>query len=566
MFDATLMEQILALVPAHHLPVFFELTTREGVTKEEWQTAIQAALDRLDGETERHQVGRLLSGFLSLEPLVPDIYRKWRPLVRDAVTFLGAHLSRAQLAAKLADQVMLPADTPLEQRLMTFIAQMPSLQKIGQMLARNRNLEPAFRTALIRLENAVQDVSPAEIRATIEQQLSEPLQTYEVHMQDVQFAEASISAAVQFTWLNPDTGRRERGVFKVLKPYVRAHLTEELNLLRDLAEFLEPRHYHAKLSQTGLRELFDEVCTHLAEEVNFPREQGNLIVALQQYANVADVRVPRLISPLSTPAITAMTEEQGVKVTDAFSFVPKKRRRVATRLVETLLATPLFAQDNDAIFHADPHAGNLFCDEKTGDLILVDWSLAQRLSREERRQLMLFILAVGLRDAQRIYAALEALSTDDLRHDQQKAILVRQHVRRFLRRLSPYSVPGIADISSLLDKLVLSDVGFSPSLLIFGKVLFTLKGVLHDLAPGVRIGPVLMWYMLSQGPAAAPPLGWLGRPVNFRFPLSRVDWMTLSWSALWYSSRVWLQCAEQVWASYPLSSAPTQGRGVGSAS
>jgi len=343
-------------------------------------------------------------------------------------------------------------------------------------------------------------------------------------------------------------------------------LTEELNLLRDLAEFLEPRHYHAKLSQTGLRELFGEVCTHLAEEVNFPREQGNLIVASQQYANVADVRVPRLISPLSTPAITAMTEEQGVKVTDAFSLAPKKRRRVATRLVETLLATPLFAQDNDAIFHADPHAGNLFCDEKTGDLILVDWSLAQRLSREERRQLMLFILAVGLRDAQRIYAALEALSTDDLRHDQQKATLVRQHVRRFLRRLSPYSVPGIADISSLLDKLVLSDVGFSPSLLIFGKVLFTLKGVLHDLAPGVRIGPVLMWYMLSQGPAAAPPLGWLGRPVNFRFPLSRVDWMTLSWSALWYSSRVWLQCAEQVWASYPLSSAPTQGRGVGSAS
>jgi hypothetical protein len=96
------------------LPTFFELATREGVTKEDWQTAIQAALDSLDEETERRQVGRLLSGFLSLETLVPDIYRKWRPLVRDAMTFLGAHLSRARLAAKLADQVMLPADTPLE--------------------------------------------------------------------------------------------------------------------------------------------------------------------------------------------------------------------------------------------------------------------------------------------------------------------------------------------------------------------------------------------------------------------------------------------------------------------
>ena len=34
MFDTTLMEQILALVPAHHLPTFFDLATREGVTKE----------------------------------------------------------------------------------------------------------------------------------------------------------------------------------------------------------------------------------------------------------------------------------------------------------------------------------------------------------------------------------------------------------------------------------------------------------------------------------------------------------------------------------------------------
>jgi predicted unusual protein kinase regulating ubiquinone biosynthesis (AarF/ABC1/UbiB family) len=454
---------------------------------------------------------------------------------------------------------MLPADVPLEQRVMTFIAQMPSLQKLGQMMARNRNLTPTFRTELIRLENAVQDVSPAEIRVTIEYQLGERLRTYKVEMQDVQFAEASVSAAVRFTWLNPDTGRRERGVFKVLKPYVSAHLIEELHLLRGLAEFLDLQHCHGVVSQVGLRELFDDVCTHLADEVNFPGEQTNLMVASQQYASVVGVRVPRLIAALSTPVITAMTEERGVKVTDAFFLTPRKRRRVATRLVEALLAMPLFAQDNEAIFHADPHAGNLFCDEKTGEVVLVDWSLSERLSREERRKLMLLMLAVCLRDEQRIYHALEALNTDNLRHDPSKATFVRHHVRRFLRQLSPYTVPGTGDILSLLDKLILSGIGFSAPLLIFGKVLFTLKGVLHDLAPGVRIGPVLMWYMLSQGQAAARPLRRLGKPAaNFRSPLSSVDWMTLSWSALWYSSRVWLQCAEQVRVSYSLSRAPTE--------
>lgn len=378
-------------------------------------------------------------------------------------------------------------------------------------------------------------------------------------MQDVQFAEASVSAAVRFTWVNPDTGGREQGVFRVLKPYVRAHLTEELNLLRGLAEFLDLRPCNDVVSQVGLRNLCHDVCNHLAEEVNFPREQTHLVTASQQYASVSGVRIPRLIGVLSTSAVTAMTEEQGVKVTDAFLDMPWKRRRVATRLVEALLAMPLFAQDNEAIFHADPHAGNLFCDEKTGDVILVDWSLSKCVSREERRQFMLLILAVCLRDAQRIYHALDALCTDNLRQDQSKAALVRHRVQRFLRQLSPYTIPGLADISSLLDRLIWSGIGFSTSLLIFGKILFTLKGVLHDLAPDVRMGPVPLRYRLSQGQAVARQLRRPAEPaVHFRSPLSRRDWMTPSWRALGYSTRVWLQFAEQVRVSYSLSSTSTE--------
>jgi ubiquinone biosynthesis protein len=557
--DVTLIQQLLAFVPAQHLPAFFELATRDDVTKAEWQSTIRDALESLEGETQRRQLGQLLSRLLPLEALIPDIYQKWRPIVRDGVAFIGAHLSSARLAEKLADQVMLPADVPLEQRLMAFIAQMPSLQKLGQMIARNRNLAPTFRAELIRLENAVQDIAPDEIHAIIEHQLGERLRTYNVDMQDTPFAEASVSAAVRFTWLNPDTGKRERGVFKVLKPYVKAHLTEELNLLRSLADFLDLQPYREILSQAGLRELCNDICTHLAEEVNFPGEQANLVAASHQYACVSGVRVPGLIAALSTPAMTAMTEEQGVKITDAFLRAPKKRRRVATRLVQALLAMPFFAQAPEAILHADPHAGNLLCDEKTGDVVLVDWSLTECLSLEERRQLMLLMSAVCLRDTQRLYKALEALSTDDFRHDPSKASFVRRQVRHFLRQLSPYTFPSMVDVLPLIDRLILSGIGFSNSLVILGKILFTLKGVLHDLAPGVRITPVVMGYMLSQGQAMAHQHSELGKPaVGFRSPLSRGDWMTLSWSALGYSSRVWQQCAERVWASHPLSRMSTE--------
>lgn len=43
---------------------------------------------------------------------------------------------------------------------------------------------------------------------------------------------------VRFTWYNPERRQRERGVFKVMKPYVRDYFAEDLDLLARLAKHL----------------------------------------------------------------------------------------------------------------------------------------------------------------------------------------------------------------------------------------------------------------------------------------------------------------------------------------
>ena len=87
------------------------------------------------------------------------------------------------------------------------------------------------------------------------------------------------------------------------------------------------------------------------------REQRTLVEAWHLYRDVPGVRVPRLLKPLCTSRITALTEEQGVKVTNAAIHLPEPRRtRVAERLVETLIAVPLLSAQEEAIFHGDPHA------------------------------------------------------------------------------------------------------------------------------------------------------------------------------------------------------------------
>lgn len=545
--DAAMIEQMLGLLPAPQQAKLFMLAMDEAVTDEVLEEAAAEALKSIDWETQREQIRGLISQLMPLERLVPDIYAAWRPVIRDCVAFVGSQLSTERLVPKLVEQMMLPAEMPLEKRLLILISQMPSLQKMGQIVARNPHLEPSFRAELSRLENAIEDMTVAEVRAEVERQLGHYLKIYRVEMEEVLLAEASVSAVVRFTWHNPVTRQRERGVFKVLKPYVLKHFPEEMGILQGLADFFDENRQTYALPQVGFRNVMDDVRHLLEREVNLPGEQAALTAAYQRYRKIAGVRVPRLIRELSTPYITAMSEEQGVKVTDAFSKQPTQRKKLAERLIEALIAVPMFAPEENAFFHADTHAGNLFADQETGDVVILDWALTERLSRRQRRQTVLLTLAIALRDEQRAYEALSDLTADDLDADESKGNLVREHLSHFFSELSPFKVAGLAQVMGLLDGMAFSGISFPRGLLMFRKIIFTLEGVLHDVAPGINIDSVLARYALKLMFQETPRR--LLRPLSrgtFRTHLSNYDLTVLVMSLPLLGNRLWLQSAEQM--------------------
>ena len=369
--------------------------------------AVKAALETSGGRKLRDEFGHWVIRMLPAETVVPEIYAEWRPLVRDAMLFMISHLSAARLAPKLVEQMELPPETTPEARLLRLIAKVPGLQKIGQVLAHNRHLDGSLRSALAELENGIADAKPEEIRALIQKQLGPRLKTQAVELEAGLLAEASVSAVMRFTWRNPATSVRERGVFKVLKPYVLACFAEDLDLLEQLAQFLAAQHpeYGRALPETIM-----EVRRLLEREVDFAREQSTLAVAARIYKRMRGVRVPRLIARLSTKSITALSEEDGVKVTDGLAdATPGERRRAGKNLIEALIGAPLFARAGGAIFHADPHAGNVLYDAPTGDLVLLDWALTESLTGEQRRHMALFALLLGLRDPAGVSTEIEAL-------------------------------------------------------------------------------------------------------------------------------------------------------------
>jgi ubiquinone biosynthesis protein len=338
---------------------------------------------------------------------------------------------------------------------------------------------------------------------------------------------------VGFRWRNPVTRRRERGVFKVLKPHIAACYAEDMKVLGQLARYLARKHHASGTKLGRLAETLTEIRLLLEREVDFPREQSTLLNDLDEYRALPGIRIPHLIPALSTATITAQSFEQGRKVTEIRTLPNKLRLDVAEKLAKTLLAVPALSRERDSIFHADPHAGNLLYDRRTNELVILDWALTERLTRKQRKNIVLLVLMLMLRDADGMAKAVEELCQVRGAEDQSQARNIREHVDRTLDELPLTDVPGPMHAMRLLDKIALEGVRFPAALLMFRKASFTLEGVVEDAAGSrVRLDLLVGNYALAQ---------WKDTVTGLFSLLSTREWAALEWSALTFSSRMCTQ-------------------------
>ncbi len=442
---------------------------------------VESILNGPAGDSVRSALGSWIAQVASVDQLVPDAYRKWRPLVRDSIEFLFSRLSAARLSAKLVEQADLPLDTPPARRLLELIARMPGIQKLGQVIARHQRLDPSLRKALSELENEIRDANPKAVRAILSAQLGPLLRKYAVKVDRTIFSEASVSAVIRFTYREPGAKHRQPGVFKVIKPYVRNYFTEDLSLLQQLSDFLADANRYG-FATRHVSEMVAEVRLLLERELDFKREQATLLEAVHTYRINTAIGVPDVIAPLCTTEVIAMSEEPGTKVTEVFPGKPYWKRRVAEQLVEALVTVPLLSRDSSVVFHADPHAGNLLYDERAGKVGILDWALTERLSRDLRRHLALLVIMTVLRNPGGVRDALVHLAAPSERRDPEKLRVIHERVDKFFKSLPCNRGAGSIDAMLLLDEIALQGIRFPATLAMFQKALFTLDGVLHDIS------------------------------------------------------------------------------------
>ena len=310
-----------------------------------------------------------------------------------------------------------------------------------------------------------------------------------------------MAVVIPFVALEPkDRTAASGGVFKLLKPGIEDRLELELELLSQVGADFDKKFIELDIPAMDYEELFEQIREKLQHEVCLDQEQYNLPQAADVFADQPLVHIPALL-PHCTPRVTAMERIDGVKVTDR-RFADPLNRASWPNWSSMLWSRPIFSRGDHAMFHADPHAGNLMAHDNR--LAILDWSLVGFLGEPERLAIVQMVQGAITLDARRIVEILESLNTS-ARIDSAALYAI---VQASLKQIRHGRLPGLAWLVDLLDDAVhVAGLRVASDLMLMRKSLHTLEGVVAEIGDGaVELDDVLMndFSVISRGncPAA----------------------------------------------------------------
>ncbi|MGD8445179.1 MAG: AarF/UbiB family protein [Desulfobacterales bacterium] len=447
---------------------------------------------------------------------IPEVYDHYRFVVCDGIEFFLSQISCQRLIDLVISQLQLKSDVDTKERLVELAKRIPTLHKLGQIIARNPNIDPAVKKWLIQLENGCYGTPLEGILRRIDGQLAETGSLDRVTIQPVILSEASVAAVIPFYWNQPSAHEQIHGVFKVLKPGIRSHLEEELIILEKTGAFFEKNRQRYDFKDFKFLDIFQEVREIMLNEINLAAEQNYLVEAGRFYQDMEDIQIPQPFS-LSTDSMTAMAYLNGPKIIDV-DLNPEQRKRCVAVLFEALICRPLFSPHEESLYHGDPHAGNILAvnDPATGDLKigLLDWTLAGRLTKRDRLKTVKLILAIIKKDLSSIRRAVKTLAVNDFMENPQQRQAFRNVVLNHLQSSEFAGLSQMKKSFKLLEQLSFEGFVFPADLMLFRKAVFTLEGVLYDLDPSFDMDAAIMQYITALMTGELPM-----RFSNLFFPL-----------------------------------------------
>jgi predicted unusual protein kinase regulating ubiquinone biosynthesis (AarF/ABC1/UbiB family) len=177
---------------------------------------------------------------------------------------------------------------------------------------------------------------------------------------------------------------------KVQRPEIRARIVTDLDILMEVAGFLDR---HIDLARRYMLQMtIEEFRKAILMELDFRQEARNLITLGENMKDHELIVIPSPVEAYTTSRVLTMDYIKGEKVT---SILPIGRVDIdGSRLAEALFRAYLKQILIDGFYHADPHPGNVFLTDD-GRLALIDLGMVARVSEGLQKRLLRFSLSIS---------------------------------------------------------------------------------------------------------------------------------------------------------------------------
>jgi len=467
---------------------------------------IRSFLDVIHWEKYRGRILRLLIYRSGVFDVFEGGFGKWLRVVHDFLLFFLDQMPEERLVERIVGQLKLRKIDDPGKRTLALIESTPSLQKLGQILARYPGVPLEMQRYLQQLENSIQTLQRDDLVEFIVADIGDAIiKEYSIEFSDEILAEATIGAVIRVSFKEPDGQERQLAVCKVIKPNSVTALTEELVILDKIVHYFETHGHTYDIGDVPLTQMFQDARNALEKETQVIEEQNNLRRAFEYYQDDPNVEVPRVYE-FSTESVTFMDFVKGGKITNAFLGDALSRARLAKTLGQVMTIDVIFSPEEKAIFHGDPHAGNVFYvddPEHPYRIALLDWGLCGELGLEKRKKLIQLILGLKLGNTKRIINNVDALVDEAIPDTPENHELKRRLATQILET-SRSDFDYFRVLGELVAELTKAGFALDFNLALFIKAQVTITGILLELDPSYNRGEELFAWARGEVYREAP--------------------------------------------------------------
>ena len=266
----------------------------------------------------------------------------------------------------------------------------------------------------------------------------------------------------------------EQVAVKIKRPGIEQKFTEDIHIMESLARNIKEKFNPGFVDPVEVVEAFKD---YTEKELDLQHEAANIKRFRRHFKESRHIKIPRVYEEFSDSNILVMEYITG------HNILEKTKNKGLIKKITEAVYKMLF---EDGFFHADLHAGNVFCDNK-GRIIFLDFGIAGHVDRELERKL--FNLFAALVEGN-LDKTSESLLDLNIGSEEPKVRKLKDGLYNVLADYYDVSL-GEMDFKKIFYGCVEtarnSRIKFPAHLVLFGKSLVSMEGFCKQIDPGFNV-------------------------------------------------------------------------------